>query len=48
MDPGWLILFCFLAIEVFVVLILIFPMPNNAVRGAVIEYTTKIWDNTPF
>jgi len=48
MDPGWLFLFGFLVVEIFVVSILIFPMPSNQVRGAIIDMVTKAWENSPF
>jgi len=48
MDPGWLFLFSFLALEVMLVSLLSFPMPSNQFRGAIIEFVTKLWDNSPF
>jgi hypothetical protein len=35
MDPGWLVLCLALALECFLVGLLILPVPSNKVRGAI-------------
>ena len=40
MDPGWLILFFNLILEVLVVVVLIMPFPINAIRRFVLDVRT--------
>ena len=47
MDPGWLVLFVFMLLEVVVVLLLVMPMPSNHVRGAITLAVTSVWDKNP-
>jgi hypothetical protein len=47
MDPGWLFLFLFFVVETFLVTLLVLPMPNNDVRGAITGWVTSLWDNRP-
>jgi len=43
MDPGWLLLFILLVTEAVSLSILILPMPNNTIRGFVIDFFSKTW-----
>ena len=42
-EPGWLILFVFMALEMALVLLLVAPMPSNAVRGAVTTWVSGLY-----
>jgi B-cell receptor-associated protein 31 len=44
MEPGWLLLLLFLFVEAFLVLLLVMPMPNNKVRGAITTGIASLWD----
>uniref|UniRef100_A0A6U4KA63 Endoplasmic reticulum transmembrane protein n=1 Tax=Hemiselmis andersenii TaxID=464988 RepID=A0A6U4KA63_HEMAN len=43
MDPGWLLLFILLVTEAAALSILILPMPNNTIRGWVLNFFSKTW-----
>jgi len=45
MDPGWLILCVALAIECFLVTLLIMPVPSNMVRGAITQWIVSLLSN---
>ena len=47
MDAGWVVLFTFMLVEALLVLLLVMPMPSNAVRGAIISAVTSVWDKSP-
>jgi hypothetical protein len=46
MEPGWFVLLVFMLVEVLLVLLLVMPMPNNAVRGAVVNLVSSLWDQS--
>uniref|UniRef100_A0A7S2Y3Z1 Endoplasmic reticulum transmembrane protein n=1 Tax=Entomoneis paludosa TaxID=265537 RepID=A0A7S2Y3Z1_9STRA len=47
MDPGWLVLFFFMILEILLVLILCLPMPNNTIRGAITNTAVKLFSQRP-
>ncbi|KAJ9453257.1 hypothetical protein DIPPA_05952 [Diplonema papillatum] len=48
MDPGWVFIYLYLALELFVVFLLIVPMPTNAIRGYMIDQIRLIWRRHPY
>ena len=47
MDPGWFVLFLFFMGEATVVTLLVLPMPNNRVRGAIRDFVAQLWEQKP-
>jgi len=45
MDPGWFVLCLALALECFLVTLLILPMPSNKVRGAITKWVISLLSN---
>lgn len=43
MDPVWLLMSAFTAMEVLVVMVLVMPMPSNAVRGRLTQAINQKW-----
>jgi len=46
-QPGWLIISAALIVECLLVTLLILPMPNNDVRGAVTRWVQGLWNVKP-
>lgn len=46
MDFGFTLLALVMAIEGFLILLLVMPMPSNMVRGALTRFVTGLWDQT--
>lgn len=44
MDPGWLLVTLALLLQCSLVLLLVIPVPSNAVRGAILKFVHAIWD----
>jgi len=45
MDPGWFVLCVALALECFLVTLLILPMPSNKIRGALTTWVVSLLHN---
>ncbi|KAG8462554.1 hypothetical protein KFE25_010379 [Diacronema lutheri] len=43
MDPGWLVVTLALLTQCSLVLLLVLPVPSNAVRGAILRLVHAIW-----
>ncbi|KAL7558663.1 hypothetical protein ACA910_010038 [Epithemia clementina (nom. ined.)] len=47
MDPGWFVLFIFFMCEATVATLLVLPVPNNRVRGAIRDFVGNLWEQKP-
>ena len=47
MDPGWLVLFIFMVMEMQVATLLCLPMPNNTIRGHITKWVVSLWEMQP-
>ncbi|KAJ1624334.1 hypothetical protein T492DRAFT_1147996 [Pavlovales sp. CCMP2436] len=45
MDPGWLLITLALLAQCLLVLLLVLPMPSNAVRTVILKVVHGIWDS---